>query len=202
MKDFKTRSAAVVIGVLALAAAAQADLINISGNGALGDFTGTIDYDGGTNVLIITLSNTSPVANGGFLTGVVFNIDSADAAASAVLTGTTDADFLDTGSEFAGGFGTFDAGAALFASFLAGGSPNGGVEVGESVTLTFLVTASDRAFLTASSFINDDVNDPDFLVRFRGFEDDGSDMVPGTPGPAALSLLGVAGMLSGRRRRG
>jgi MYXO-CTERM domain-containing protein len=190
------------IGAALLAAGtASADLINIFGDGALGDYTGSISYDGGTNLLVISLTNTSAPANGGFITGVIFNINSADALASAALTNTTDADFLNTGSESGAPFGTFDAGAALGANWLGGGNPNDGIAVGGSVTLTFLVSASDRAFLTASSFINNDVLNPDFVVRFRGFEDGGSDKVPGQPGPAALGLMSVAGMLSGRRRR-
>jgi len=198
---FLASTLVVAASLLATGATASADLINIFGDGALGDYTGSISYDGGTNVLVISLTNTSAPANGGFLTGVIFNINSADAAASAVLTSTTDADFLDTGSENGAPFGTFEAGAALGANWLGGGNPTLGIGVGGSVTLTFLVTASDRAFLTAGSFINNDVLDPDFVVRFRGFEDGGSDKVPGTPAPAALGLLGVAGAFSGGRRR-
>jgi hypothetical protein len=38
------------------------------------------------------------------------------------------------------------------------------------------------------------------LVRFRGQEFGGSDMVP-VPAPASLALLGLGGLMASRRRR-
>jgi hypothetical protein len=96
-------------------------------------------------------------------------------------------------------FGTFDFGAALGGDFLGGGSPTDGIAVGDSRTFAFNVTGSDADAIGAGDFVSDG-----FLVRFRGFEDDGSDKVPGriVPTPAAviagLALLGLVGI---QRRR-
>jgi len=179
----------------------QSDPANSSEN--LGTFTGTLDYNPGigSGTLIISITNTSPVANGGFLTGFAFNIDSADAGALATLQPGATHPFLDTGSENAPPFGTYDAGAALGADWSGGGSPNSGIAVGATGTFTFNVVASDAASLTASSFINGP-NEFDFVVRFRGFKDGGSDKVPSeiVPAPSVLSLL-VIGVAGTRRRR-
>lgn len=191
-----------------LAGAASADIINISGSvpdsteGTGATFSGTIDYTfngGSSGTVIISLTNDTPPAVGGFLTGFLFNINSADAARAAALTATTDADFLDTGSDSGAPFGSFDAGAALGGNWLGGGSPNPGLAVGASGTFTFAVTASDAGSLTASSFITGP-NEFNFVVRFRGLAGDGSDKVP-VPAPASAALLGLAGLAASRRRR-
>lgn len=196
---------------IALTAPVLADTILIEGDtGAstegLGDFTGSITYafdafDSG--LLTIELTNTSPLANGGFLTGLVFDINSSDDDAMAVLTNSPNYPlFLDTGEESASPFGTFDAGAALGGDWTGGGSPAGGIPVLGTGTFEFDVTASDAAMLTALSFISGTA-DINFAVRFRGFEDGGSDKVPGqvVPAPAALSLLAGFGLLGATRRR-
>jgi MYXO-CTERM domain-containing protein len=187
---------------------AHADLIGIQSNPAastegLGTFTGSIDYTAATSTLIISLTNTSPLANGGFITGFVFNIDSVDAGASATLQAGATHPFLNTGTESASPFGNYEAGAALGGDWTGGGSPNSGIAVGGTGMFTFLVSASDSLSLTASDFITSQgPSQWDFVVRFRGFVDGGSDKVPGVvPGPPALALLllGLAG--TGRRRK-
>ncbi|MCL4220292.1 MAG: hypothetical protein KJZ65_02870 [Phycisphaerales bacterium] len=196
------------IVAFALAGAAQADIVNISGSvmnsteqtGA--NYTGTLDYTyggGSSGTLIVSLTNTTPGGVGGFLTGFVFNINSTDAGASAILTSTTNANFLNTGNESASPYGNFDAGAALGANWTGGGSPADGIAVGGSATFTFAVTALDANLLSASSFMNGP-NQWNFLVRFRGLANGGSDKVPGVPAPGALALLGL-GAAAARRRR-
>lgn len=190
------------------AGAANADQIQIQGDTGnstenLGDFAGTIEYtfdadDMGT--LTISLENTGPFDNGGFITGVVFNIGSTDDDAGAALMSTTNASFLEVTDEPAPPFGTFDAGAALGADWTGGGDPTDGIAVGDSDSFTFKVTADDAMFLSASSFL-EGPNKHNFVVRFRGFEDGGSDKVPGVPAPGALSLIALAGLLSSPRRR-
>jgi hypothetical protein len=187
----------------------NADLINIQSNPAastegLGTFTGSIDYTAATSTLTVSLTNTSPLANGGFITGFVFNIDSVDAGASATLQAGATHPFADTGRESASPFGNYEAGAALGGDWTGGGSPNSGIAVGATGIFTFLVSASDSLALSASDFISAQGPDTwDFVVRFRGFVDGGSDKVPGTVVPApsglALLLLGLAGV--GRRRK-
>jgi hypothetical protein len=204
------RTSTMVLTAIAITAAAtsaaQADLINIfadtpNSTENLGNFTGSIDYTPGIafGALIITLSNTSAPANDGFITGFVFNIDSVDAAASATLINGTHP-FTNTGPTSGSPFGNFDAGAALGGDFLGAGSPNAGIAVGATGIFTFLVSASDTLALTAASFINGP-NEFDFIVRFRGFADEGSDKVPATvPAPSALALLLLSGCVSRRRR--
>lgn len=204
-----TRIASSVLGLFVIAGVASADVIPIAGDignsteqtGAT--FSGTLDYtftgaDMGT--LIVSLSNDTPALVGGFLTGFVFNILSMDDNASASLLSATNANFLDTGPESAPPFGDFDAGAALGADWTGGGSPNGGMGVGDFDVFTFKVTASDASALSAISFIGsgDDIN---FAVRFRGLTDGGSDKVPGVPAPGAGALaLGALGLATRRRR--
>jgi hypothetical protein len=185
------------------AAEAQASFISIESDSSnstenLGRFTGSIEYNyqfGYLGTINITLTNTSAAANAGLLTGFVFNIDSADPDACAVLQSGTHPFFLDAQGENAAPFGDdFDAGAALGGNFLGGGSTNNGIPVVETGTFTFQLVASDAANLTAESFINGPYAF-DFIVRFRGFEDGGSDKVPAmvtiVPAPAALSVLSV-----------
>lgn len=197
-----------VIAVLAVAAGAQADIVNISGSvldsteqtGA--NYAGSLNYTyggGSSGSLIVSLTNTTPGGVGGFLTGFVFNINSTDAGASAILTSTTNANFLNTGNEAAPPFGNFDAGAALGADWTGGGSPTGGIAVGGSAMFTFAISALDANTLSAASFMTGP-NNWNFLVRFRGLANGGSDKVPGVPAPGALALLGL-GAAAARRRR-
>ncbi|HZW10643.1 MAG TPA: PEP-CTERM sorting domain-containing protein [Phycisphaerales bacterium] len=194
--------------VCALGSAASADIVGISGS--IGDsteqtgatFSGSIDYtfNGGSNgTVVITLNNDTPPAVGGYLTGFVFNIDSIDPTVAAALSSATNANFLDTGNEAAPPFGNYLAGAALGADWTGGGSPNGGIPVGGSAMFTFAVTASDAGSLSASSFVNGP-NEFDFVARFRGLSNGGSDKVP-VPAPSAAALLGLGGLAAIRRRR-
>src|SRR5262245_2232709 len=114
-------SSSVFAGLMAatvFVAPALADMVQIaadqsSSTEGLGNFSGSISYefdvfDGG--LLTIELTNTSPGANGGFLTGFVFNINSVDPGAMAVLTSSPDfPSFLNTGVESAPPLGSYDA---------------------------------------------------------------------------------------------
>lgn len=191
----------------ALVSTARADLVSFSGS--IGDsagqtgatFSGSIDYTfggGSSGSVIITLDNDTPPEVGGFLTGFVFNIDSTDPAAAAVLVSSSNSNFLDTGAENASPFGDFLAGAALGGNWQGGGSPSGGIGIGQSGAFGFAVTAADAGALSASSFLSGP-NEFNFVVRFRGLTDGGSDKVP-VPAPASAGLLAVAAGLAPRRR--
>lgn len=154
---------------------------NSSWTGA--EVTGSIEYSytsGSNGVLTFSVTNTSDSSVGGFLTGLVFNIDSADSGASATLSSTTDSDFQNTGTEAANPFGTFDAGAALNANWTGGGNPSRGLGIGSSLTLVFNVMASDASSLTAMSFLGDG---DDIALRFRGLNNDASDKLLGMEDP-------------------
>jgi MYXO-CTERM domain-containing protein len=184
---------------------AAADIIDIGGDTSnstegLGDFSGTIEYNfdsGDMGSLIVSLTNTSNPANGGYITGFVFNINSTDDDAMAELLSGTHP-FVGVADENGAPFGTFDAGAALGGNWEGGGSPNSGIAVGDTGIFNFKITAADAMTLAAMNFITGP-NEFNFVVRFRGFVNGGSDKVP-VPAPAALALLGLAGLASRRRR--
>ncbi|HJT78007.1 MAG TPA: hypothetical protein VJ739_12460, partial [Gemmataceae bacterium] len=62
-----------------LPAVGRADLVHITGDAGLnnlGFYQGTVEYtdtDASHATLTVTLMNTSPAANGGYLTGFIFN---------------------------------------------------------------------------------------------------------------------------------
>ena len=219
--------------VIAVAApSARADSIPITSVGGistenLGSFTGTISFladgfGGGANAdLAVTLTNTSPAANGGYITGFVFNLaDDPDNTLSVgyVQDGKKDV-FKSLTDASASPFGTFEFGAASGGVWLGGGSPTSGIGVGETRTFLFEFAGNgeNTPGLTASSFLTSDLPSNTaypFAVRFRGFEDDGSDkVVPGTPEqppqlvpvPGAVwggsLLLGLLGGFKAYRRR-
>jgi hypothetical protein len=209
-------------GAIALAAAAMtattahASVIQIQSDGensteGNSSFVGSIGYDASANaepsqgVLTISLTNTNDEDTGGFITGFVFNINSDDPSSMAVLTSAVPS-FLGVQNHPAPPFGmSFRAGAALNGDWSGGGNPNGGIAPGETGTFVFDIFATDAAFLNAYSFITGPY-DFNFVVRFRGLNDGGSDKVPGTngstvPAPAALACFAFAGLLGRSRRR-
>ena len=211
-------AAVVVLGV---STSASADSINIFGDTAnstegLADFSGMLTYEfvlGDMGLLTVDLTNTTVFAifgddppkkdDGGYLTGFVFNANSADAGITSVLASTTDPDFLDTRGDMAGPFGgPFLGGASLGGNFLDGGNPMEGLGIGMSGTFTFEIMASDAEFLSAADFGLNGPFEFNFIVRFRGLGKGGefSDMVP-VPAPGALALLGLGALAQRRRRR-
>jgi hypothetical protein len=196
----KTRwlTAIAVIGLTA--AAVKADPINIYGDTAnstsnLGDFTGTLNYvvtDSGHAQLIVSLTNTSPAANGGFLTAFVFN-NPGDLITGVSLTDPAFKATLANDAINGSPFGQFDIAASIAgnpkSSFTDGGNPSSGIGVGQSDTFTFDLTGSNLDSLTTASFLaelsggpGDGSGDEWFVARFRGFLNGGSDKVPGTTG--------------------
>ncbi len=180
----------------------------------IGDFSGTVEYTftgGNTGTLIVELANTSVPSNGGKITAFVFNINSVDDGALATLVDTTNANFLNlSGSGLnAPPFGSYEAGAGLHGQWLGGGSPHAGIAVGDSALFTFGVIASDAGLLDSMDFIAGET-EFDFVVRFRGFNDGGSDKVPGVPcnliplpAPVLMGAIGLplAALFARRARR-
>lgn len=194
-------------------ATAGAELIDITGDAGLsglGFYQGSLAYtasDAGHATLTVALRNTSPAANGGYLTGFAFNdpggqvtgVTLGGPAAFALLGGPT----FDNGINGAP-FGHFDIGAAVGGSFEGGGKPSPGLGVDQTGTFLFSLTGSSLNTLTAHSFAEELSVGPGsgaggvpFVARFRGFNNGGSDKVPDSvvsqsPEPGTLALAGVA----------
>ena len=187
--------------------------VSFGGDGTLGDFLGELTYAASTSsnaTLTISLTNTSPGDNGGYLTAFVFN-NPGNLITGVTLAGS-DPDFsLLGGGTFSNGikaspYGKFDIGASTGGKFLGGGSPSKGIGVGGAATFTFSLTGSNFTTLTAGSFFSTlSVGEGGlcceaFVARFRGFEDGGSDKTPGSistgpvPEPSSISLIGAGAL--------
>ena len=197
-----------------IGAAAQAATVPNTSNSSLstenlGTFIGTLNYTflGGTNgKLDVSLTNTTPVSTGGYITAFMFRPPPELGAFTSVLT-TSDYAALTNivaGASGAPFPGTWLGGAGTGGSWLAGGSPTGAVAIGQTGNWSFTITGANASQLTSDSFVSGDkVSDPyAFIVRFRGMNNDGSDKVPANqlPSPGAVALLGISGFLSRRRR--
>jgi hypothetical protein len=196
----KVRPWFVVAGLLLAAVRVSADQIDIYGNTAastsnLGNFTGNISYNdtnSTTAQLIISLTNTSAPANGGFLTAFVFN-NPGDLITGVSLSDPNFKATLANNTINGAPFGQFDIAASLAGNpkseFTDGGNPSSGIGVGDSGTFTFNLSGTRLDTLTAASFVadlssgpGDGSGDQFFVARFRGFLNGGSDKVPGSPG--------------------
>lgn len=196
------------MGFMLAAVTAFATPVTVSGTGTYGSFTGTMEYFGGSQNLVINLTNTTPLYSG-YLTGVAFN-NPGGAITSATMT-TTDSDFVliggpDYNNSVSGSpYGDFDLGSALGGSWLGGGSPTGGIAVGGSATFTFALSGA-LAGLTTDSFtlaVSENTDKAEaFVVRFKGMLYGQSDKVPGefgstppppgqVPEPTTYALMGA-----------
>lgn len=192
---------------VALAAAADASIVNFNSNPGLeglGSYTGSMEWTyAGSNAgtLRVSLTNTSPVDNGGYLTGFAFNSVyelQIKVAENGARTG-----WVDIVDVHAPPLGVFDHGAALGGDWLGGGSPLGGIGVGQTFDFVFDVRGDPTllATLVAHDFF-DESDGWGFAARFRGFDDGGSDKVTASmPAPGVLTALGFGALGSRRRRR-
>jgi len=185
-------TAALVSTCVTTAGVAKADFVELTSDSAhstegLGSFSAKLELV--DSLLTLTLSNTSPTANGGYLTGFVFNgAGGATASLNLGLSSANVSKFVDLGpTEAANPFGHFEFGAALGGNWSGGGSPKKGIGDGETGTFVFNVGDTDTSSpLSVYDFVTDGGVGASnehfgygFLVRFRGFEDGGSDKVPG-----------------------
>lgn len=219
----KTILTLVLLGSASLSSAA----IAISGGGAgsesgLGFFTGSLDYvatNATTASLTVNLKNTSPAANGGYLTGFAFNLPSGPTFALAFYPPVGDFDSI-SGSVTshavnASPFGQFNIAISTGSPFNGGGPPSAGLAVSQSATFVINFFGTGLNTINTQSFLNElsegsgaGQGYKSFVVRFRGFENDGSDKVPGTtsvvPEPSSYAMVLAAGigvMTAIRKRR-
>lgn len=219
---------AVALMVLVWSPSSSEAVIFLSGSGDLGSFSGSFKYTAtnATNAQIdISLTNTSPAANEGYITAFAFNNP------SNLITGITlnpsDADFALIGSPFnnngvnGASNGQFDIGVSTGGGYTGGGAPQAGIATGASETFTFTLTGNNLDTLLEQTFFEtvsvgpgDGDGVESFVVRFRGFKDDGSDKVPHeggcefqggcstVPEPASVLLFssGLVGAFLRRKR--
>ncbi len=194
------------------ASVCNAAVLNFTSNPGLegnGSYTGSMTWTylgSGAGSLSISLTNTSPAANGGYLTGLAFN--TVDGLTMGLTSGRAGFSFVSPVA--ANPFDHFDVGAALGGDWLGGGNPAGGIGVGVSDTFVFGVSGDDSLLSSLSevSFFDLDASGRyRFAARFRGFANGGSDKVTAdftpVPIPMPLAVAGAGLLAVGfiRRRR-
>ena len=214
------------LGVFFAASAAHA--APIAGNGYLGDFSGDFSYNSTTHTVSVTLTNAATTLPGGLITGFAFNLPGQPGAVTGVAytaSGPAGTSFSLLGESSFNNtvdvdpYGNADIGAALGGDWLGGGSPNAGLAVGETGTWTFQLSGNSAFLdsLTAAGIYGAQTTGGGqgavgFLVRFKGFDNGGSDKVPGgefgnenipptpsgaptIPEPATVATFGLLGLL-------
>lgn len=204
----------VLSALFLMPAESRADVVgvctDVPGQSGLGACDKRVNITG--SVVTITLTNTSPVANGGFITADAFNLAAnttiSNFSAVNVLannTTTPNTNFgITQGVISASPFDNRNTLISTGGDFEGGGNPTTGIGVGQTVRFTFTLGGAGAGANTETSIFTSE------FIRFRGFNDGGSDktMVSATPAaavpePTTMLLLGsgLAGVAARIRRR-
>ncbi|MFO1258096.1 MAG: hypothetical protein U1E78_06780 [Gammaproteobacteria bacterium] len=156
----------------------------VTGTGSSGSYSAQFKWDG--SVLSLDLTNTSNPANGGYLTGFLLELPGTSSftkwQTNTNLTALTPKEENYSGAPY----GSFDYGYALGGNFLGGGSPKSGISVGKTGHFEFSQWNNVNGFDVGDFFQNLSTleqTDTNLLVRFKGFNDGGSDKVVGIFNP-------------------
>lgn len=176
---------------------AEAAPITVSGSGTLGNFSATLNFSPTSptsGTFSVALTNSVTTSPGGHITAFAFNNPSHLITGATLTSAPANFNIIggpptNPGDDFQDDILTspldnFDIGASISNMWLGGGNPNLGLAVGSTGTFVFSFTGTGVGSLTTNDFINATVTGGHFfVVRFRGFDNGGSDKVSASGGP-------------------
>jgi hypothetical protein len=224
----------ILITALGISPIGQATLIvsdSANSTEQLGAFEANFTWTG--SALEMAITNTSDAANSGALTGFLMNLPDG-LSFNTALTDSKLFPLLPHSGPFDGSpYGMFDYGFAIGGHFLGGGPPYNGLGVGETGNFVFsdwtglpiefdTMTSEEIEHFLLDNTSTSKLGDANLLARFRGFNDGGSDKVPGifddipppppppppppaieipTPGTLVFMLTGLLGLVFRKKWR-